>query len=53
MFNFDVKKVWINSDVTVNLSSALDPVLGAEEVLVDADVDIDPLIVGVGFGYKF
>ena len=53
MFNFDVKKVWINSDVTVNLSSALGPVLGAEEVLVDADVDIDPLIVGVGFGYKF
>lgn len=53
LLNFDVKKVWINSDVTVDLSSALGPVLGAEEVLVDADVDIDPLIVGVGFGYRF
>ncbi len=53
LFNFDVKKVWINTDVTVDLTSALGETLGASEVLVDADVDIDPLIVGVGFGYKF
>lgn len=53
LFNFDVKKVWINTDVTVDLSTALGPVLGATEVKVDADVDIDPVIVGVGFGYKF
>jgi len=51
--NFDVKKVWINPDVTVDLSSALGPVLGAPEVKVDAEVDINPLIVGAGVVYKF
>lgn len=52
-FNADIKQVWINPDVTVDLSTALGPVLGAEEVLVDAEVDINPVIVGLGFGYKF
>ena len=52
-FNADVKKVWINTDVTVDLSTALGPDLGVPEVLVDADVDINPIIVGVGLGYKF
>lgn len=51
--NADIKKVWINPDVTVDLSTALGPVLEAEQVIVDADVDINPLIVGVGLGYKF
>ncbi len=46
LFNADIKKVWINTDVTVDFTSAL----GAT---VDADVDIDPVIVGLGFGYKF
>lgn len=41
--NVDVKKVFINTDVTI------DTVLGR----VNADVDIDPWIVGVGVGYKF
>ncbi len=45
-FNADVKKVWINTDVTVDFTSAL----GAT---VDADVDIDPWIIGLGFGYKY
>lgn len=44
--NADVKKIWINPDVTVDFTSAL----GAR---VDADVDINPLVVGVGLGYKF
>ena len=44
--NFDVKKVWINTDVTVDASTALGAVVGA-------DVDIDPWIVGVGFGWKY
>lgn len=52
-FNADVKKVWISPEVEVNLSTALGSVLGADTVLVNADVDINPLIVGVGFGYKF
>ena len=45
-FNADIKKIWINTDVTVNFTTAL----GAT---VNADVDIDPLVVGLGFGYKF
>ncbi|MCG8443562.1 MAG: outer membrane beta-barrel protein [Caulobacterales bacterium] len=44
--NLDVKKVWINPDVTVDFTTAL----GAS---VDADVDINPIIVGAGIGYKF
>lgn len=51
--NLDVKKVWIEPDVKVNLTSALGEPLGAEKVMVDADVDINPIIVGVGLGYKF
>ncbi len=39
-FNVDVKRVWLNTDAVVN---------GA----VTADVDIDPWIFGVGFGYTF
>lgn len=45
-FNADVKKVWINTDVTVDFTTAL----GAT---VEADVDINPIIVGVGLGYKY
>ena len=44
--NADIKKVWINTDVTVDFTTAL----GAS---VNADVDIDPLIIGIGLGYKF
>lgn len=52
-FNADVKKVWINTDVSVDLTTALGAALNASSVIVDADVDINPLIVGVGLGYKF
>lgn len=41
--NVDLKKVFINTDVTINTT------LGQ----VNADVDIDPSIIGVGVGYKF
>lgn len=41
--NVDVKKVWINTDV--HLDTALGP--------VEADVDINPLIVGVGVSYRW
>ncbi len=51
--NVDVKKVWIEPDVKVNLTSALGEPLGAERVMVNADVDINPVIIGVGLGYKF
>ncbi|MEO0817708.1 MAG: OmpW family outer membrane protein [Pseudomonadota bacterium] len=46
LLNADIKKVWINPDVTVDFTTALG-------TSVDADVDIDPLVVGIGFGYKF
>lgn len=41
MINLDVKKLWLNTDVEINHGA------------VDADVDIDPWIFGVGVGYRF
>jgi outer membrane protein len=43
VLNVDVKKVWINTDV--DLATTGGP--------VSADVDINPLIVGVGIGYRW
>lgn len=42
--NFDVKKIWINTDVRIDAGG-----LG----IVTADVDIDPWIIGVGFGWRY
>lgn len=39
--NADVKKIWINTDVKFNGGA------------IRADVDINPWVVGVGFGYRF
>ncbi|NQW36722.1 MAG: OmpW family protein [Flavobacteriales bacterium] len=44
--NFDVKKVFLKTTATVNATTAL----GAT---VDAKVDINPLILGFGFGMRF
>lgn len=44
--NADVKKILLNTDATVNATSALGATVGA-------DVDIDPWVFGVGFGIKF
>ncbi|MEM6603885.1 MAG: OmpW family protein [Pseudomonadota bacterium] len=41
--NFDVKKVMINSDVTINSGGTI----------INADVDIDPWIFGLGVAYRF
>lgn len=41
--NADVRKVWINTDVTI--------MAGATQI--NADVDINPLIVTLGTGYRF
>lgn len=43
-FNVDLKKVQINTDVTIDAGA-----LGT----VKADVDIDPWIFGVGVGYRY
>lgn len=40
-FNVDVKKVWIDSDVSFNRGA------------VRASVDINPWLIGTGFGYRF
>ena len=42
--NFDIKKVFLGTDVSVNAGAA---------GFVNADVDIDPLIIGVGVGRRF
>ncbi|MCL6220322.1 OmpW/AlkL family protein [Zunongwangia pacifica] len=43
--NLDVKKLFLQTDVTVNATSALDATVGA-------DVDINPWLFGLGFGVK-
>ena len=40
-FNADIKKLWINTTASFNNGG------------VKADVDIDPWLFGVGFGYRF
>lgn len=44
--NVDVKKVWINTDVTIDGTTNLGAV-------VEADVDINPVIFGVGVGWRY
>ncbi len=44
--NVDVKKVWINTDVTLDGTTNLGAV-------VNADVDINPVIFGVGVGWRY
>lgn len=41
MLNLDVKKIFLNTDVSVNSGG------------VTADVDLDPWVVGFGVGYRF
>ncbi len=38
--NLDVKKLWLNVDATAAPVGAV-------------DIDVDPWVVGVGFGYRF
>lgn len=43
-FNADVKKIFLNTDVTVTTNAG---------TVIRADTDLDPWVVGVGLGYKF
>jgi len=43
-FNADVKKILLNTDVTVTTNSG---------TVIHADTDLNPWVVGVGVGYKF
>lgn len=40
-FNIDVKKIWLNTDASINSGG------------VTADVDLDPWLVGIGVAYRF
>jgi outer membrane protein len=41
--NLDIKKIFLNTDVETTVGG----------VDIDADVDIDPWIIGIGVGYRF
>ena len=41
MINLDAKKIFLNTDVSINNGA------------VTADVDLNPWVLGVGFGYRF
>jgi len=41
--NFDLKKIWVKVDVEVD----------ALDTTVKTSVDVDPLLVGIGVGYRF
>ncbi|WP_341897132.1 OmpW family outer membrane protein [Ferrovibrio terrae] len=43
-FNADVKKIFLNTDVTVTTNTG---------TVIHADTDLDPWVVGLGLGYKF
>jgi outer membrane protein len=43
-FNADVKKIFLNTDVTVTTNAG---------TVIRADTDLDPWVVGIGLGYKF
>ena len=44
--NVDLKKIFLSTDATVNATTALGATVGA-------DVDINPLLIGFGVGYRF
>jgi len=48
--NLDVKHIFLNTAATVTGDV---PALGGAHVLVRANIDLDPTIVGFGVGYKF
>lgn len=45
-FNIDVKKIDIDTDVTIRDA-------GTGALVATADVEIDPIVIGIGFGYRF
>jgi outer membrane protein len=50
LINFDVKKIWLNTDVTLDTQGALGTATGYQKI---DDLDINPWVVSVGFGKKF
>lgn len=50
LINFDVKKIWLSTDVTLDTQGALGTATGYQKI---DDLDIDPWVISVGFGKKF
>lgn len=50
LVNFDVKKIWLSTDVKLNTYGALGTPNGYQKI---DNLDIDPWVVSVGFGKKF
>lgn len=50
LLNFDAKKIWFDTDVKLNTLGALGTPTGYRKI---DSLDIDPLVVSVGFGKRF
>jgi len=50
LINFDVKKVWLSTDVTLDTQGALGTKTGYQKI---DELDLNPWIISVGFGKKF
>lgn len=50
LINFDVKKIWFSTDVTLDTQGALGTKSGFQKI---DGLDIDPWVVSIGFGKKF
>jgi len=53
LVNFDVKKIWVNTDVKMNLSGAPSSLGLAGGYQTIDHLDINPWVISVGFGKKF
>ena len=45
--NMDVKHVFLSTDVTVDATNLV------PDLIIPAEVDINPWLIGIGFGMKF
>lgn len=50
LLNFDVKKIWFDTEVEIDTQGALGTPVGYKKI---DELDIDPWVISVGFGKKF
>lgn len=50
LINFDVKKIWLDTDVSLDTQGALGTAAGYRKI---DELDLDPWVISVGFGKKF
>lgn len=51
--NVDFKKLFLQTNVSVNASNLLQPNTDIEELIIPAKVKIDPMLIGFGVGMRF